>query len=458
VALDGGGNLYVADRGANRIFVLNPAGLLSVLAGDTEDGFRDGPTSQARFKQPEGVTVTTDGIVYVADTGNSRIRRIGLPDHGGVRQVATVAGSGKEEEHDDENGTHASFNHPGDHFDPKASGNSVQFGTIVAKVISSTAREIVTSVPALAKSAKITVTTAGGKVESEQPFVVMEPVQISIDSPTAGTTVMSSRILVTGMASGPRDLGITVNGFPAEVDLTPTGTISDPFRWFAEVQADTGTVTLQATATTTTGATTSVSRDVSFSLSDAVVLRALPASGVAPLTVGFELSTSIEPAIANYELDLDGDGAYEISSATLPAALSQDYQTPGIRTARVRLTDVNGAVYTAEAPVAIQSFPIMNAMLKAIWSRFTDTLSAGDVDGVLTQLADDATRNKYRSSLNRIRPTLREFAAGITAIDPMWIEAGAAHYLLTRMEDGQLAGYHVYFLRDSKGIWRVAQF
>jgi DNA-binding beta-propeller fold protein YncE len=60
---------------------------VQTLAGSGEDGFADGPASAARFSQPTGIAVDLEGKVYVADTGNNRIRVIS----GG--QVTTLAGT-----------------------------------------------------------------------------------------------------------------------------------------------------------------------------------------------------------------------------------------------------------------------------------------------------------------------------------------------------------------------------
>ncbi len=74
VAVDGGGNVYVADvNGVIR--VIDPAGSVSTLAGSGE-GYADGPAGQARFSHVYGLEVDADGNVYVADTGNHTIRRI----------------------------------------------------------------------------------------------------------------------------------------------------------------------------------------------------------------------------------------------------------------------------------------------------------------------------------------------------------------------------------------------
>ncbi len=85
LALAADGKLYVADAGNHRIRVI-AGGTVSTLAGTTE-GFADGAAAAARFSSPSGVWV--DGTrVYVADTGNQRLRLI----EGG--QVTTIAGTG----------------------------------------------------------------------------------------------------------------------------------------------------------------------------------------------------------------------------------------------------------------------------------------------------------------------------------------------------------------------------
>ena len=86
VAVGAAGDVYVADKDNNRVRKITPAGVVSTLAGGAA-GDADGPAADARFTFPEGVAVGTDGAVYVADTGNHRIRRIG-PDG----RVGTVAG------------------------------------------------------------------------------------------------------------------------------------------------------------------------------------------------------------------------------------------------------------------------------------------------------------------------------------------------------------------------------
>lgn len=86
LALDGSGNLYVADQANHRIRKITPSGMVSTLAGSGLPGHVDDTGRAARFRAPRGVTVGSDGSIYVTERTNY-IRRI-LPDG----RVVTVAG------------------------------------------------------------------------------------------------------------------------------------------------------------------------------------------------------------------------------------------------------------------------------------------------------------------------------------------------------------------------------
>jgi sugar lactone lactonase YvrE len=77
VALDSANNLYVADTFNSTIRKITPSGVVSTLAGLARStGNTDGTGDAARFSNPYGVAVDGTGNLYVADTGNGRIRKI----------------------------------------------------------------------------------------------------------------------------------------------------------------------------------------------------------------------------------------------------------------------------------------------------------------------------------------------------------------------------------------------
>lgn len=103
LAVDPRGDLVVIDDNAVR--KVSAAGAVQTLAGARDEGgWKDGAGAQARFSKPLGVAVDAAGTIYVADTGNKRIRKIAP---GG--EVSTVAGSGGEYRYEDGLGKEAGF-------------------------------------------------------------------------------------------------------------------------------------------------------------------------------------------------------------------------------------------------------------------------------------------------------------------------------------------------------------
>jgi sugar lactone lactonase YvrE len=95
VAVDGAGNLYVADYLNHTIRQVTPVGtnwVVTTIAGvPGVSGLVDGPGTAAKFDYPLGVAVDTSNHVYVADGGNAAVRKMTLV--GTTWQVTIVSQS-----------------------------------------------------------------------------------------------------------------------------------------------------------------------------------------------------------------------------------------------------------------------------------------------------------------------------------------------------------------------------
>lgn len=114
IAIGPDGDLYVADAGNSVVRRVTTAGAVSTYAGAPGVyAYVDGPAAAARFNQPNGIAVADDGTVYVADANNNRIRRI-LRSGNAAGTVDTLAGNGVGTSAPDGTGTAAGVPYPGE--------------------------------------------------------------------------------------------------------------------------------------------------------------------------------------------------------------------------------------------------------------------------------------------------------------------------------------------------------
>ena len=79
LAMNGRGELLVADSGNNSIRRISPNGAVRTIAGGSASGaFADGAGADVRFNSPRGVAFGGDGLLYITDHGNHRIRRMNV--------------------------------------------------------------------------------------------------------------------------------------------------------------------------------------------------------------------------------------------------------------------------------------------------------------------------------------------------------------------------------------------
>ncbi len=88
IAFDGSGNAYIVE--INNVRKVNTSGIISTIAGGGTTGLGDGgPATQAQLNLPQGVAVDASGNIYIADYNNNRIRMVNT-----IGIISTVAGNG----------------------------------------------------------------------------------------------------------------------------------------------------------------------------------------------------------------------------------------------------------------------------------------------------------------------------------------------------------------------------
>ena len=95
LALDAAGNVYIADANFHRIWKVSTAGIITTAAGTGFVGYSGdgGPAASAQLNTPTGVALDAAGNMYIADTGNGRIRKVSAAD-GTIATIAHTSSAG----------------------------------------------------------------------------------------------------------------------------------------------------------------------------------------------------------------------------------------------------------------------------------------------------------------------------------------------------------------------------
>lgn len=226
IAVDSAGTLYVADEGNHVIRKITPNGTVSILSGAAGfGGATNGSANNARFLYPRGVAIGSAGFIFVADTFNHAIRRVG-PDGA----VTTFAGALGTKGSVDGTGTAARFSDPMG-IASDSSGNlyvTDRSSHVIRKI---TPAGVVSTLAGLADNAGSADGTGSG---ARFNF----PTGIGVDA--AGTVYVSDMFNHTIRKISPAGVVTTLAGFASQIGSTDGAATVARFRFPNGLAADAG--------------------------------------------------------------------------------------------------------------------------------------------------------------------------------------------------------------------------
>jgi hypothetical protein len=187
-----------------------------------------------------------------------------------------------------------------------------------------------------------------------------------------------------------------------------------------------------------------------------------PSSGIIKppantLDVTFEAEVYLPNPIAGYSWDFNGDGTPEITGTD--STIIAQYQYPGLYFPRVTVTDTQGNVYTESTIVHILSREEMDNLLRSKWEGMKGALANQDIE--------DATRNfaisgqlSYKEQFIALQSILKDIVNELNAaqIIMVSVEDNEAEYDILVTREGTPFSFHLKFIKDTDGLWKIWRF
>jgi hypothetical protein len=293
---------------------------------------------------------------------------------------------------------------------------------------------------------------AGNGVEASFAVEIQPQIQVQITSPTDGSTVLYSPILVQGtVAANVGEVGVTVNGYVAE---------AQGGRFAVDgVALEAGANTVTATATDGAGVTVTATANVT-AVSDPpnppVTLTAESPSSLAPAPVTFEVDTQLTYPVVSYQIDFDGNGTIDFTGSTF-VGVSHLYSVAGLYLPTVFVTDTQGQTFSARTVVNLWDRVTIDTLLQSKWTGMKAALFNNDVDTALEAIAFTA-RDGYRELFTALTSQFGQVDLILRDISFVSIAGGLAEYQMIRVDNGVRLSYFVLFVKDVDGVWRLKFF
>lgn len=278
-----------------------------------------------------------------------------------------------------------------------------------------------------------------------------------ITFPTANSIVNKSKTIVQGNLSnlyGESGVIIHSSGTGGQV-IGLAQTQASNFASIIPLQQGQNTITVQATDACGYKATDTIAIQTD-TIQEPIRLTTTPNSGISPLNVTFEAETSLPNSVSNYTWDLNGDGTPDQTGGTL-SKVTANYQYVGLYFPKVTITDTQGNTYEETTIINVLSKEEMDALLKGKWDGMKVGLINGNIDKAIS-FFEEGSQSIYRQQFTALKPTLNIISNEMGQINLAKIEDDRAEYEIITTRNGVTYSYHLLFVRDKDGLWKIKRF
>ncbi|MCU7859081.1 MAG: hypothetical protein KZQ86_04450, partial [Candidatus Thiodiazotropha sp. (ex Lucinoma kastoroae)] len=295
----------------------------------------------------------------------------------------------------------------------------------------------------------------GDGVDNDTDFYPNDPQdrplpQLTVSEPADGAEIGADYVIVRGTVDAPENTGVTVNGIVAERGGEPYG-----HEFIAKVPLAEGSNELTIMATTLSRKQVSQTLTVNRSGESPVSFFVSESSGFAPLENRLSFHHGGVNPVLQVDIDYDGDGGID---QTLVDNFDQDliytYDTEGLYTPQITVTDADGMQYTLTQLVNVVAEGRILTQLEDHWSHMNNALSEGNL-GLALEHIGMSRSEKYGRFFRYLLPKMPEIVASYSPLQVNSLAMDHASVHVVRSINDENRVFTISFNQDIFGVWRI---
>lgn len=289
-------------------------------------------------------------------------------------------------------------------------------------------------------------TPLGPPISTVPPPTLGVTPSVSITYPGLGAVLSAGKVQVAGTFSGPVGTGVAVNGIVAYVQ---GGEFAIP-----QFVVETGSLSLQATATTIDELTASDSRSVTVTnTAQSIGLNVSQPVGFAPFPAAFFLQIPSSITVQSISVQFGDGGSFNGSDPNVEPR--HRYEQPGIYQVDLIVQDTDQNQYNTSRRIVVLDLIEQRETVCSVYAHLKSRLTADDANGA-AQAFHVYRRQRYQNLFDALGANRPIAATRLGQIANGTFSINDASLILVNLDPGDVInGYPIRFALDGSGVWRI---
>jgi hypothetical protein len=218
---------------------------------------------------------------------------------------------------------------------------------------------------------------------------------------------------------------------------------------------DEGENTIVATANDTAGTTETASITLyATTPQEHIKITANAESAIAPVEITLTIESSLD--LSDATLTYTGPSEVEFLSSSL-SEYRVGITTEGIYYFTISAKAPNGDPYADTVAIVIFSEGSLDALLRSKWEQMRWSLSRNDIENAVRDF-DEFSKDAYKEMFTALSSLLPQIAQDLSDIQLIADMKNAVEYDIRTIKNGKEYSYHLLFVRDKNGLWKIRSF